>query len=188
MPKRRRPRSTRKGVNYNQPVHRKRSAQRPSKVAYSQDALEPISTQEATNPDTAREDLSGLASQFAGTLEKYARAFSSLMPPSEGQKVGSAPKTMPMQQSGSLARNATQAVNRELLNHFIEQADRTFQAMVALTTSRSPQDFLRIQTDFVKANLDSVLEAAKRILIVLAQMTTEFIRLAQLARAGARSG
>ena len=175
-------RKKRKVMSLNQAVHRKRSQKR-SHHPYRPHALEPGSStsSEAWEPQrhNTGEDLAGLANQFAKTLETYARGFRTFLPPSGAQQDSAPPRTLlPL----SVMGNGLQVINRELLNHFMEQVHRMFQAMTALTRSRSPQDFFRVQSDLAKRNLDSVLEAASRILVVVVQMTTEAIRLNQLGR------
>lgn len=180
-----------KVVKLNQAVPRKRSEKKSQfqKAAYSQKEMNPGSSDTQPNGSrpghTTGEDLwslsAGMANQFAGnTLENYARAFSIFLPAAREQQVGLPSQILPMAQSPSFMRNGAQAITRELLNHFIGQMDRNFEAVNALTRSRSPHDFFEIQTDLAKGNLDSMLEAASRILIVAMQMTTQAVRLKQL--------
>jgi hypothetical protein len=181
MAKKRSPANRRKRstvVNFNQNAHRKRSHKRSkprNKVAYSQDAAE--SSRATSSPQPPPEDLAGLATQFASSLEKYARTFGVPV----AQEVADIPR-LHSEQSRSLTRNAMHAINRELLDHFVEQTQRFFQAMSAFVRCRSPQDLIMVQTELAKANLNSALKALSSILNVIVQMTTESLRLIQLSR------
>jgi hypothetical protein len=174
-------RKLRRGMSLNQSVQRKRSRSPGSKkLAYKPEEVDPLSAAEAASEPgaIAGVDLPGLANDFARTLDKYARAFSA----SGRQQIATTPLMFAPEQSGSLARNGIQAINRELLNHFIEQLHRIFQAMSAIVGTRSPQEMIKVQLDLAKANMESAMQAASCILNVVVQMTTEAIRLNQLAR------
>jgi hypothetical protein len=190
-------RKARKAANFNQAVPRKRSKKKPDqleKPAYNKEVPDPGWA--ATLPEnafprdgqTTQEDLwslnTGMANQFAGkTFENYVRALNTLLPGAAGGHQAGLPSHIaPAAQPASIVRNGIQAISRELLNHFIEQAHCNFQAANALARSRSPDDFVKVQSEFAKDNLNSILDAASRILIVATQMTIEAVRITQLAR------
>jgi hypothetical protein len=79
-------------------------------------------------------------------------------------------------------RNGVLAVTRELLNQFTQQADHNFQAMNALTRSRSPQELFKVQSELAKGTFDSILQSASRISIIAIQMITQAGRLNPLSR------
>lgn len=191
------PRKARKVMNLNQTVQRKRSEKkfhRSSAFSQELDRGSAARPEEASRPqaNNTRQDLwnlsTGMANQFAGTtLENYARTISALLPAAGRQEAWpSLPMEItPITKSSALMRGALQAANRELLEHFIEQVHRNLEAMSALARTRSPQDLFSIQSNFAKAQLNSLLEATSRLLIIAIEMTTEAVRINQLRRSQA---
>jgi Phasin protein len=158
----------------------KRKAELPHKAGAGQEALQPGVFQatvekasEATG-NTLQEDVWSLgtkmANQFAeGAMEPYTRAFSIFMLPLGKQQA----EVLSRLPGRALSPNGVQAITRELINHLAQQVHLNFQAVNALTTSRSPLDLLRAQSDLAKGTFESIVQTASRISLIATRMATE---------------
>ena len=65
------------------------------------------------------------------------------------------------------------AITRELLGYVAQQMRLNLQSINALPRSRSPQELLIVQGNFVKATSENILEAASSIFRIASQMAAE---------------
>jgi hypothetical protein len=124
---------------------------------YGQETLQPgvfqATTEKSLEPtgNTPQENLwtlsTKMGSQLAeGAIKQYGVVFGISMPPLAKQ--AELLSRLPIARTPS--PNGVQAITRELVNHLAQQMHLNFQAMNALTASRSPLDLLRAQTDLAK--------------------------------------
>lgn len=161
---------TKRSEKPNQP----RKAFRQKALSESVSSVRSIET--SSRPEGQTQDLWSMSTEMANqlaekSLENFARTFGLLPPP--------APRIVPAAHPPSLMRNGVLAVTRELLNQFTQQADHNFQAMNALTRSRSAHELFKVQTELAKGTFDSILQAAGRISVIAIKMTAEAGRIGQ---------
>lgn len=167
-------------LNQAMPTKRSEKPSQPRKANRQEAPSESVtSVSETSSHQTARQDLwslsTGMANEFAEkSLENFARTFGFLPPPSS--------RIVPAAQPPSRIQNGVIAVTRELINQFTQQADHNFQAMNALTRSRSSHELFKVQTEFAKGTFDSILQAAGRTSIIAIKMITEAGRIGQFNR------
>jgi Phasin protein len=178
-------RQAKKTMNFNRAAPRKRGPRKIDNVrhvAYNAEALDQGIAAAASDKaseraqETRRDDLwtvsTRMANQLAqNTMDNYARAFSVSMPPLASQLA--APSGMSVATTSSLIRNGVQAIVREFLKQFAQQAHYNMQAVNALARTRSPRDAFLVQGDLAKDNIDSLMQGTIRISAISLQMAIE---------------
>ena len=76
-------------------------------------------------------------------------------------------------QASSKLAGVTQSVSREWVNFTRERMEQNFNRFESLLRCRTPQDLAAVQSEFLRDNLESFLQCARRIAEASMQITDE---------------
>ena len=129
------------------------------------------------NAETVQEALQSSAEIAARLTERSADQFGRVFGISGDEAHKAAQKSSDnldaIIQSSSVLAEVTQSISREWVNFTRERMEQNFNRFDSLLRCRTPQDLAAVQSEFLRDNLDSFLQCARRIAEKSMQMADE---------------
>jgi hypothetical protein len=129
------------------------------------------------NAETVQEALQSSAEIAARLTEKSADQFSRVFGISGEEAHKAAQKSSDnidaIIHSSSVLAEVSQSISREWVNYTRERMEQNLNRFDSLMRCRTPQDFAAVQSEFLRDNLESFLQCARRIAEKSIQMADE---------------
>jgi hypothetical protein len=129
------------------------------------------------NAETVQEALQSSAEIAARLTEKSADQFSRVFGISGEEAHKAAQKSSDnidaIIHSSSVLAEVSQSISREWVNYTRERMEQNLNRFDSLMRCRTPQDFAAVQSEFLRDNLESFLQCARRIAEKSMQMADE---------------
>ena len=116
---------------------------------------------------------------FQRTTDQFLKAFSFSGPQAEEVARRSSENVQAVTQAGTVLARGAQEVSQELFGLVQDRLTKNIDAFTRLAGSRSVQDFVAVQSDLMRDNLQQVIETNRRVAEVSLRVTDEAARTIQ---------
>ena len=132
-----------------------------------------------TVQDAVRTGLNTATQTFQQVTEQFTRAFGFAQPQSQELARKSSQNLEAVTQATAVLAQGAQEISREWLGSAQERLQKNIDGLNALARCRSVQDFVAVQTDLVRDNLQQVIDTSRRLSEVSVRVAEDATRTIQ---------
>ena len=132
-----------------------------------------------TVQDAMRTGLNTATQNFQQVTEQFTRAFGFAQPQSQELVRTSSQNLEAVTRATAVLAQGAQEISREWLGSAQERLQRNIDGLNALARCRSVQDFVAVQTDLVRDNLQQVIDTSRRLSEVSVRVAQDATRTIQ---------